>query len=76
MFTVVVVVYVAIFASFLAVLLKMRTRWRIADASETSATAPQSPEADTPYGPRGEPLATVTGAAPGERHGRPPGGAS
>ncbi|MET7306888.1 cytochrome ubiquinol oxidase subunit I [Streptomyces sp. NPDC005571] len=76
MFAVVVVVYVAIFASFLTVLLKMRTRWRIADESAASATAPQAPETDTPYGPRGQPLPTVTGAVPGERHGRTPGDAS
>ncbi|MFJ4468132.1 cytochrome ubiquinol oxidase subunit I [Streptomyces sp. NPDC089424] len=52
MFGLVVVVYVFIFASFLAVLLKMRTCWRLAgEAGEPGATA-RTPETDTPYGPR------------------------
>ncbi|MFG3659828.1 cytochrome ubiquinol oxidase subunit I [Streptomyces sp. NPDC047706] len=51
MFGLVVVVYVFIFASFLAVLLGMRSRWRLAD--EGGEVAPQeTPEKDTPYGPR------------------------
>ncbi|MFG2956422.1 cytochrome ubiquinol oxidase subunit I [Streptomyces sp. NPDC048291] len=57
MFALVVVVYVFVFGSFLVVLLKMRTRWRIADRTggprppeETPETEP--PETDTPYGPR------------------------
>ncbi|MCX4536132.1 cytochrome ubiquinol oxidase subunit I [Streptomyces sp. NBC_01669] len=76
MLAIVVVVYVAIFAAFLAVLLKMRTRWRIADASASPAAVSQAPEADTPYGPRGERLPTAAGAAPGEGNDRTPGGAS
>ncbi|MFJ8490087.1 cytochrome ubiquinol oxidase subunit I [Streptomyces sp. NPDC094038] len=57
MFALVVVVYVFVFGSFLVVLLKMRTRWRIADRTggprppeETPET--ELPETDTPYGPR------------------------
>ncbi|MFE7239262.1 hypothetical protein [Streptomyces sp. NPDC057582] len=76
MLAIVVVVYVAIFAAFLAVLLKMRTRWRIADASASPAAVSRAPEADTPYGPRGERLPTAAGAAPGEGNDRTPGGAS
>ncbi|MDH6109312.1 cytochrome d ubiquinol oxidase subunit I [Kitasatospora sp. MAP12-15] len=72
MFGVVAVVYVAVFGSFLAVLLKMRTRWRIADAA-SSPTAP-APELDTPYGPRGEPVPTA--AAPGGNGERADGGES
>jgi cytochrome d ubiquinol oxidase subunit I len=43
MLGIVVVVYAAAFGTFLAVVLKMRTRWRTAD---------ELPEGDTPYGPR------------------------
>ncbi|MEU2774895.1 cytochrome ubiquinol oxidase subunit I [Streptomyces sp. NPDC007162] len=57
MFAVVVVVYVLVFGSFLAVLLKMRSRWRLAD--ERGGPRPpketpehETPETDTPYGPR------------------------
>ncbi|MFJ9870428.1 cytochrome ubiquinol oxidase subunit I [Streptomyces sp. NPDC101165] len=56
-FGVVIVVYVFVFGSLLAVLLKMRTRWRLADEKggpqppkETPET--DTPETDTPYGPR------------------------
>ncbi|MGW5651487.1 cytochrome ubiquinol oxidase subunit I [Streptomyces humi] len=57
MFAVVVVVYVLVFGSFLAVLLKMRTRWRLADARggprpPERTPQPEPPETDTPYGPR------------------------
>ncbi len=55
MFGIVVVLYVAVFWAFLAVVLKMRTRWRIADAdrAQSAADTPApGPEADTPYGPR------------------------
>ncbi|MGV9993519.1 cytochrome ubiquinol oxidase subunit I [Streptomyces sp. NPDC003374] len=65
-FGLVVVVYVFVFGSFLAVLLKMRTRWRRADEEggprrpeETPEHAPETdtpdtgmPETDMPYGPR------------------------
>ncbi|MFI1439635.1 cytochrome ubiquinol oxidase subunit I [Streptomyces fructofermentans] len=50
MLGVVVVVYVFVFGSLLAVLLKMRTRWRLADAG--AAASARAPEEDTPYGPR------------------------
>ncbi|MFE2063331.1 cytochrome ubiquinol oxidase subunit I [Streptomyces sp. NPDC059467] len=57
MFALVVVVYVFVFGSFLVVLLKMRTRWRLADAGggpRPPEETPQAelPETDTPYGPR------------------------
>ncbi|MEU3984876.1 cytochrome ubiquinol oxidase subunit I [Streptomyces sp. NPDC026672] len=62
MFALVVVVYVFVFGSFLVVLLKMRTRWRLADESgaprppegapDTGAPDTGAPETDTPYGPR------------------------
>ncbi|MFF1834052.1 cytochrome ubiquinol oxidase subunit I [Streptomyces sp. NPDC058231] len=76
MLAVVVLVYAAVFASFLAVLLKMRTRWRIADASASPAAVPQEPETETPYGPRGERLPTAAGATSGTGDDRKPGGAS
>ncbi|MFF2198916.1 cytochrome ubiquinol oxidase subunit I [Streptomyces sp. NPDC058145] len=50
MFGLVIVVYVFVFGSFLVVLLKMRSRWRKADA--TGGPPPETPETDTPYGPR------------------------
>ncbi|MFD7875617.1 cytochrome ubiquinol oxidase subunit I [Streptomyces sp. NPDC059766] len=55
MFGLIVVVYVFVFGSFLAVLLKMRSRWRRADEQGgPPQETPQSelPETDTPYGPR------------------------
>ncbi|MFJ3910891.1 cytochrome ubiquinol oxidase subunit I [Streptomyces vinaceus] len=52
MLALVVVVYVLIFATFLGVLLKMRTRWRAADEQQGDAGAAGTPEGDTPYGPR------------------------
>ncbi|MEK0099554.1 cytochrome ubiquinol oxidase subunit I, partial [Streptomyces sp. A475] len=61
----VMAVYVAVFGSFLAVVLKMRTRWRIADEGHAAARAELPPETDTPYGPRSEPERTTTGAEPG-----------
>ncbi|MEX0171033.1 cytochrome ubiquinol oxidase subunit I [Streptomyces sp. LMG1-1-1.1] len=69
MFGVVVVVYVFLFGSFLVVLLKMRTRWRLADARR--ATADTHPESDSPYGPRPSPTAgDVPAVGPGaDRHG-------
>ncbi|MEV7617762.1 cytochrome ubiquinol oxidase subunit I [Streptomyces sp. NPDC089799] len=52
MFGLVVVVYVFIFGSFLAVLLRMRTRWRADDEGRGEPAVVGSPEAYTPYGPR------------------------
>ncbi|ROP47537.1 cytochrome ubiquinol oxidase subunit I [Streptomyces sp. PanSC9] len=52
MFALVIVVYVFVFGSFLVVLLKMRTRWREADAAGGPRPPREAPEADTPYGPR------------------------
>ncbi|MFF0478547.1 cytochrome ubiquinol oxidase subunit I [Streptomyces sp. NPDC004284] len=49
---VVMVVYVFLFGSFLVILLKMRTRWRLADEQQAAGGTAQVPEADTPYGPR------------------------
>ncbi|MEV6106974.1 cytochrome ubiquinol oxidase subunit I [Streptomyces sp. NPDC051940] len=69
MLGVVVVVYVFLFGSFLAVLLKMRTRWRLADEQQSAGGPGHVPEADAPYGPRG-PLPAGTGAARSE-DGRP-----
>ncbi len=51
MFGLVLLVYVFIFGSLLAVLLKMRTRWRAAD-ERTGTARDEGPESDTPYGPR------------------------
>ncbi|WP_425247567.1 cytochrome ubiquinol oxidase subunit I [Streptomyces sp. NEAU-NA10] len=48
MFGLVIVVYVFVFGSFLVVLLRMRTRWRLADEQRTA----EGPETDSPYGPR------------------------
>ncbi|MFE5483933.1 cytochrome ubiquinol oxidase subunit I [Streptomyces sp. NPDC056527] len=55
MLAVVMAVYVFLFGSFLVILLKMRTRWRLADEQRSAGGAIHAPEADTPYGPR-EPL--------------------
>ncbi|MBL1106895.1 cytochrome ubiquinol oxidase subunit I [Streptomyces sp. 5-8] len=57
MFALVVVVYVFVFGSLLVVLLKMRTRWRLADRQggplpPKETPEPDTPETDTPYGPR------------------------
>ncbi|WP_316770867.1 cytochrome ubiquinol oxidase subunit I [Streptomyces sasae] len=57
MFALVIVVYVFVFGSFLVVLLKMRSRWRLADAEGGPRPPEQTPQAelpetDTPYGPR------------------------
>ncbi|MFG2859054.1 cytochrome ubiquinol oxidase subunit I [Streptomyces sioyaensis] len=49
----VVVVYVFIFGSLLAVLLKMRAGWRLADGHRPAGQRREAPETDTPYGPRG-----------------------
>ncbi|MFE2727438.1 cytochrome ubiquinol oxidase subunit I [Kitasatospora sp. NPDC059327] len=65
MFGIVVTVYVLVFGAFLTVVLKMRTRWRLADSGSGAAAA--DPEADTPYGPRPEQPAGAPGprSAPG-----------
>ncbi|MET9886683.1 cytochrome ubiquinol oxidase subunit I [Streptomyces sp. NPDC006430] len=75
MLGIVVVVYVAVFGAFLAVVLKMRTRWRAADEGSEDVLGALRPEADTPYGPRSEPAATVSGTAPGDGPDRTTGGA-
>lgn len=72
MFGLVIVVYVFIFGSFLALLLKMRTRWRLADAERAVGHPVEGPETDTPYGPRsvagqgGVPAGRGTGTRQGE----------
>ena len=72
MFGLVVVMYVLVFGSFLAVLLKMRTRWRLADA-QAGGRPVEAPEAVTPYGPR--PPATAGDARGSGGSGTaPPGG--
>jgi cytochrome d ubiquinol oxidase subunit I len=62
---VVMVVYVCLFGSFLVVLLKMRTRWRLADDEQVAGGAVHQPEADTPYGPRAPIPAGDSSAAAG-----------
>ncbi|MFJ4361461.1 cytochrome ubiquinol oxidase subunit I [Streptomyces massasporeus] len=52
MFGLVVFVYVFVFGSFLVVLLKMRTRWRLADEQQAAGGTVAVPETDAPYGPR------------------------
>ncbi|MFC6594208.1 cytochrome ubiquinol oxidase subunit I [Kitasatospora paranensis] len=66
MFGIVAAVYVLIFGAFLTVLLKMRTRWRLAGSGAAAASV-DPPETDTPYGPRAEHAAAAPGAggAPG-----------
>ncbi|MER5968402.1 cytochrome ubiquinol oxidase subunit I [Streptomyces sp. NPDC002055] len=80
MLGVVVVVYVFIFGAFLAVVLNMRTRWRMADDG-LAGPGPRgdSPEDHTPYGPAPEPAAARAGPSGGTPPGhtpsdRPPGG--
>ncbi|MFJ3224742.1 cytochrome ubiquinol oxidase subunit I [Streptomyces sp. NPDC086783] len=66
MFGVVIVVYVSLFASFLVVLLKMRTRWRLADSTRGTPAGTHTPEADIPYGPRAAvPAGDASAAGPG-----------
>ncbi len=65
MLGIMIVVYVAVFGAFLAIILKMRTRWRIADEGSAASRAALTPEADTPYGPRSDPEPSAAGAAPG-----------
>ncbi|MER5377524.1 cytochrome ubiquinol oxidase subunit I [Streptomyces sp. NPDC002553] len=74
MLGIVVVVYAAVFGAFLAVVLKMRTRWRIADEGRAAGSGPVAPETDTPYGPR-EPEPAAARGAPGQEPDRSPGGA-
>ncbi|MET8216850.1 cytochrome ubiquinol oxidase subunit I [Streptomyces hirsutus] len=69
----VIIVYVMVFGAFLAVILKMRTRWRIADEGSAAARTALPPETDTPYGPRSAPDPTAAGA-PGGVSDRTPGG--
>jgi cytochrome bd ubiquinol oxidase subunit I len=64
MLGVVVVVYATVFGAFLAVVLKMSTRWRIADEDLGRPPVALTPEDDTPYGPRSAALAAAT-ATPG-----------
>ncbi|MFF7442729.1 cytochrome ubiquinol oxidase subunit I [Streptomyces sp. NPDC008122] len=52
MLGVVMLVYALLFGSFLVILLKMRTRWRLADERQTAAGTGHPPEHDLPYGPR------------------------
>ncbi|MFF9091221.1 cytochrome ubiquinol oxidase subunit I [Streptomyces sp. NPDC014991] len=52
MFAVIVVVYLFVFGSFLVVLLKMRSHWRLADRTGGPPAPKEPPETDTPYGPR------------------------
>lgn len=75
MLGIVIAVYVTVFGAFLGVVLKMRTRWRIADEG-SAARAEPPPETDTPYGPRGGLEPTTAGAAPDGGPGHPSGGAS
>ncbi|WP_327363432.1 cytochrome ubiquinol oxidase subunit I [Streptomyces sp. NBC_01296] len=75
MFGVVVVVYIAVFGAFLLTVLKMRTRWRIADESSGGDSEPH-PEDDSPYGPRGALEVEVADRASGGASGRHSGGAS
>ncbi|WP_028798790.1 cytochrome ubiquinol oxidase subunit I [Streptomyces sp. 142MFCol3.1] len=74
-FGTVVAVYAFVFGSFLVVLLKMRTRWRLADERSGPATPAQTPETDTPYGPRSPVAAAGTsrtgGDGPPSSGGRP-----
>lgn len=76
MFGIVVAVYVAVFGGFLAVVLTMRTRWRTADESRTGLHSVVGPEADTPYGPRAEPIPAVSAAPPDPESTGASGGAS
>ena len=73
MLGVVIVVYLFVFGSLLGVLLKMRTRWRLADEQQAAWHPAHAPEADGPYGPR-VPVpggnATDSGTTPSEG-GRP-----
>lgn len=72
MFGVVAAVYVFLFGSFLVILLKMRTRWRLADEQRAPAAGDHTPEADIPYGPRG-PVSAGDVPAAGPGAGRPGG---
>ncbi|MFB6836417.1 cytochrome ubiquinol oxidase subunit I [Streptomyces sp. NPDC056361] len=67
MLGVVMLVYVLLFGSFLVILLKMRTRWRLADEQRAAGGPPtDAPEADTPYGPRAPVPAGDAPAASGD----------
>ncbi|MFJ3308747.1 cytochrome ubiquinol oxidase subunit I [Streptomyces sp. NPDC086549] len=62
MFGLVVAVYVFVFGSFLVILLKMRTQWRLADEAGSAERTAAAPETETPYGPRST---LGAGSAPG-----------
>jgi cytochrome bd ubiquinol oxidase subunit I len=64
MFGIVAVVCALVFGAFLAVLRKMRTRWRIADEGFPDTSAAGPPEDEIPYGPRLTTAAGSTDAAP------------
>ncbi|MFJ5552171.1 cytochrome ubiquinol oxidase subunit I [Streptomyces sp. NPDC093225] len=64
MFGLVILLYVCIFGAFLAVLLKMRARWRLADGGTGPAGPAEEPEAVTPYGPRSRVPVGDDGSAP------------
>ncbi|OIJ64308.1 cytochrome ubiquinol oxidase subunit I [Streptomyces mangrovisoli] len=72
MLGVVIALYIAVFGSFLAIVLKMRTRWRVADEAAAGAAAVLDPEADTPYGPRHEVDTAAAGAPSGGGRGAGP----
>ncbi|MFE2100815.1 MULTISPECIES: cytochrome ubiquinol oxidase subunit I [unclassified Streptomyces] len=74
MFGLVVLVYVFVFGSFLAVLLKMRARWRLADERGGPQTPREAPETDTPYGPRSPVGSAGTPGSGGEATGSSQGG--
>ncbi|MFJ3233857.1 cytochrome ubiquinol oxidase subunit I [Streptomyces sp. NPDC086787] len=65
MFGLVAAVYVFVFGSFLVVLLKMRSRWRLDDAS-AAGRGEQTPETGTPYGPRAALTPSGAPTGPGE----------
>ncbi|MHB9855110.1 cytochrome ubiquinol oxidase subunit I [Streptomyces krungchingensis] len=73
-FGIVVAVYVFVLGSFLVVLLKMRTRWRLADEHSGPATPGETPETDTPYGPRSAVAAADTARTGGDGPSSAPGG--
>jgi cytochrome d ubiquinol oxidase subunit I len=71
MLGVVIVVYLLTFGSLLAVLLKLRTRWRLADAEGAAGHPVEPPEAGSPYGPRATVPARDAGGAAASEGDRP-----
>ncbi|MFG2381297.1 cytochrome ubiquinol oxidase subunit I [Streptomyces avermitilis] len=67
MLGIVVVVYVLVLGAFLAVLLKMSARWRLADEDALAGAGAEDLEDDTPYGPR--PLSTTGSGNSGRNSG-------